>query len=146
MSIQIQEVVDTLKKLKIPAATIVAVENELEQVLADKQEAKADAGPKVKSTFVTILLDPNHQVQEGAELTSLVIQIPEEQDAGETLTRLHQAVYDQRAAAKRKPRLITSVGDAADGLKRRFAKERGLLIKTKIPARVIISDNSIPNG
>lgn len=141
----IEEIVESLKRLapNLPPATIIAIENDLE---AKEAEVKADKGsaPKAKSQYVTVILDPEGKLKDAGEFVSLVVKLPEGQDTGETLGRLFKSVYDQRAAAKRKVKVIETVADAASGVKRKFLKEYGLTIVTKEPVRVLLSDNTIP--
>ncbi len=145
MSLPIEEVIESVKRIvpNIPSSALIAIENDLEakeaEVKADKQNV-----PKVKNTLVTVLLDPQNQITNIQNITSLVIQIPEGQDAGQTLDRLYAAVYDQKAASKRKVKNINSVQDAAFLLKRRFSKNHNIHIKTKEPVRVLISNDIIP--
>lgn len=144
MSLSIADVIATLRTLKLPSDILVKAETQLETLEADKREEKGDAAPKAKSQHVVILLDPEHKLTDLGEFVALVTQVPEEDDAGQTLDKLYQSVYDQRAAAKRKVRPIVTVGDAADGTKRKYLKERRIAIKTKTPVRVLVSDNTIP--
>lgn len=144
MPLSIEDVVDTLKNMKVPAETIIKIENELE---AKEAEVKADrlaGAPKQKSELVTVLLDPEHRLDGLGDFTSLVIQIPQGQDAGTTLSRLYQSVYDQRAGMKRKVFPIESVSDAAGVVKRKWFKQNSLHIRTKEPVRVLVSDDTIP--
>lgn len=146
MSLPIDEYIETLKRLapNIPPATLIAIENDLETKQAELAADRAGGAPKVKNRLVSIILDPEHKLDGLGDFTSLVIQIPEGQPEGETLDRLFKAVYNQRAAAKRKVKVITSVGDAASALKRRFTKEMGVHVRTKEPIMTIVSDNTIP--
>lgn len=146
MSISISDVIQTLTSLKLPSNVLIAVETQLENLEAAKAEEK-DSTPKAKNQLAVIALDPTG-VLSGVELTALVVQVPESQDLNETLPRLYQAVYDQRAAAKRKSKRgpIASVADAADGLKRGYARAHGLTFKTKVPVRVLVSSNVIPSA
>lgn len=142
----IPELIDTIKRLapNIPAATLIAIENDLE---AKEQELAADragGAPKAKNQFVTILLDPERKLAGLGDFTSLVVQIPEGQDAGETLTRIHQAAYDQKAATKRKAKPLTNLIEAAFNLKRKFTKGQSVTLKVKEPVRVLITDGVIP--
>ncbi len=150
MSLPIEELVESLKRLAptIPPATLIAIENDLE---AKEQEIAADratGAPKAKNQFVTIVLDPENRLAGLGDFTSLVVQIPEGQDAGETIARLHQAAYDQRAAAKRKTKPLTNLTEVAANLKRGFSKAPHVQvqIKTKEPVRVLVTDGIVPQA
>lgn len=146
MSLPIEEYIETLKRLAptIPPATLIAIENDLEAKEEEKKQDAGSAGPKAKNEFITVLLDPENKLAGLGDFTSLVLQIPEGQDAGDTLPRLYAAVYDQRAAAKRKTKPLANLVEAAANLKRKFAKERSITIKTKEPVRVLVTDGQIP--
>jgi hypothetical protein len=142
MSLPIPDIIAVLRGLNVPPDILVKAETELENIEADKK-AEAVAAPKQKSQYVTVVLDPERRLV-GQEFVSLVVKLPAEQDAGDTLNRLYRSVYDQRAAAKRKRVAVNTVADAAGGVKRKFLKQNGLHIVTKEPVRVLISDNTIP--
>lgn len=144
MSLKIDEVIETLRKLKVPSDLIVKAETELETIEQEKKDEKVDAGPKAKSQFVTILLDPENKLRGLGDFVSLVVQVPEDHDVGLTINKINQSVYDQRAASKRKVKNIETVGEAASAVKRKFFKTNDVLIKTKEPVRVLVSDNKIP--
>lgn len=141
----IDELIDTLRRLAptIPAATLIAIENDLEAKEAEKKE-DTGAAPKQKSQYVTIVLDPEGKLKDLGDFTSLIVQVPEGQDTGETLARLFQASYDQRAAAKRKTKPLTTLTEVAANLKRKFTKTHGVTLKIKEPVRVILTDGIVP--
>lgn len=143
MSLTIAEIISTLQQLNVPPAVLIAAETQFEQIEAEKKDQAADGAPKAKSQLVTILLDPENKLADLGDFVALVAQIPEEDDAGLTLNKLHKSVYDYRATAK-KPKVVNTVVDAADTVKRKYFKENGLQIKTKEPVRVLISNNQIP--
>ena len=73
MSLSIDEVIDTLRKLKVPSDILVKAETTLEQIEEDKKADKeVDNGPKAKSQFVTILLDPENKFAGLGDFTSIV--------------------------------------------------------------------------
>lgn len=147
MSVSISDVIEALVSLKLPPEVLKAVETELEGVEAAKADEKAET-PKVRSQHVVVLLDPEGRAPGAANLSALVVTVPEGQDAGETLTRLYRSVYDQRAAVRRKPKApIVTMGDAAESLKPGFTRPNGVTgIKTKTPVRVLVSNGQIPNA
>ena len=134
MSLPIEEVIESLKRLvpTIPPAALIAIENDLEAKEAEKKEEKAADGPKQKNEYVTILLDPENKLDGLGDFMSLVVQIPEGQDAGETLERIYKSAYDQRASAKRKIKVINTLAEAAEWVKRKFFKENNVHIKNPL--------------
>lgn len=145
MSLPIEEYIETLKRLAptISPATLIAIESDLEAKEAEVKESRV-AGPKAANQLVVVVLDPDNKMPDVGQLSALVLQVPETQDAGDTLNRLHAAVYAQRAAAKRKVAPINSVVEAAERLKRRFAKDQSITLKAKVPVRILRSDGTIP--
>jgi hypothetical protein len=146
MSVSINEVIETLKKLKAPVDLLIKAETELENIEQEKKEDKQAADPKAKNKFVTILLDPEKKLAGLGDFTSLVVQIPEDHDDALTINKIVQSVYDQNAASKRKTKAINTLGEAASAVKRKFLKTNDVLIKTKEPVRVLVSDNIIPKS
>jgi len=144
MSLSIEEVILTLKALKVPSDLLVKAETQFEQIEAEKKEEKADAAPKAKNEYATILLDPENKLAGLGDFVSLVVQVPEGSDTGMVLPKIYKAIYDQKAAAKKKPKKLDTVCDAAEGLKRAFTKQNEIMIKTKSPVRTLISNNTVP--
>ncbi len=145
MSLSIDECIETLKRLAptIPGPVLTAIESDLEQKEAELAAERGAGAPKAKSAYVTILLDPEHRLDGLGDFTALVVQIPEGQDAGETVPRINQAAYHQKAAAKRKTKPLTNLVEVAAHLKRRFGKEQGVNIRTKEPVRVMVADGIV---
>ncbi len=148
MSLPIEELIESLKRLAptIPGPLLTAIETDLEAKEQELAADRASGAPKVKNQLVAVLLDPERKLDGLGDFTSLVIQVPEGQDAGETIQRLHKAAYDQRAAAKRKVRPLTTLTEVAANLKRRFAKEQSVTLRTKEPVRVLITDGIVPQA
>lgn len=146
MSLPIEELIESIKRLVpgIPGPTLTAIETDLETKEAELKADRAGGAPKLKNQYVTVILDPEGKLKDAGEFVSLVIKLPENQDTAETLGRLYKSVYDQRAAAKRKVKVIETVADAAGAVKRKFLKENSITIVTKEPVRVLFSDNTIP--
>lgn len=144
MAIKIEEVIEALQKLKIPGATIAAVESELEQIQEEKKEEKATK-KKGKNQFVTILLDPENKLVNLGDFTAIVTQIPSEDDAGTVLSRIYKAAYDYNATKKGRKFPVKGVAEAVGAVKRKQFKEANVAIKSgKETVRVLISDDVIP--
>lgn len=140
--ITVNQVAEILKSHRdIPPATLRAVVEEMNAVT--QPDEKDDPAPRTKSQLTVILLDPEHKVK--GDFTALIVQQPETADAGTTLSRVYQAAYDYNASPKRKL-TVKTVGDAADTIKRKQWKAVDLLLKTRVPVRVLVSDNTIPTA
>lgn len=143
MALPIDEVVATLRDLKLPSETIIKVETELEAKEAEiKAEKQASAGPKAKNQFVVVALDPQGVIK--GDVTAFVVQMAETDDAGTVLERLHKSAYDYNLAKKR-GKSVTNLGEIG-AVKRKFTKEHGVHLKTKEPVRVVVSQGPIPTS
>jgi len=141
MKVSIDDVVATLKELKVPSETIIKVETELE---AKEAESKAQRvpGAKTKNQFVVVALDPQGHIK--GDVTAFVVQMPAEDDAGLVLDRMHKAAYDFNQGKKR-GQPVTNIGNIGD-VKRKFTKAHNIHIKTKEPVRVVVTQGPIPTS
>lgn len=141
IKLSLEEVADALKQAKVPEAQNAEVLSKLKNLAEEKAEEKADATvPKAKNEFGVIVFDKDKVIT--GDFTAAVYQIAEGGDHGLVLGKISQAARDQNLAAKRKKHKFESLGDALHA-KRAFLKQQGVLIKTKIPVRVLLSDNTL---
>lgn len=148
MSLPIEDVIESLRRLapNLPPATLIAIENDLEGKQAELAAERGGA-PKLKHQLACVLLDPEHRLDGLPEFAALIVQIPENDDTGAIIPRLHQAAYAQRAAAKRKVKPLTNLVEVAANAKRRFLKEAGIgALKTREPVRVLVTDGVVPHA
>jgi len=138
----IEEIVESLKRVaKLDPKTLIAVENDLEAKEAEiKAEKETEKGPKSKAQFVIILLDPENHVK--GDVTGFVTQIPESEDAGTVLDRLHKASYAFNRSKKRGANVV-NLGEIGS-VKRRFLKDEGIHLKNREAVRVVVSQGPIP--
>lgn len=142
--IDIAEVIESLKRVaKLDPKTLVAVETDLEKKVEELATEKGSEGPKAKNAFVIVLLDPEDHVR--GDVTGFVTQIPESEDAGTVLDRLHKAAYEFNSSPKRRGVPITNLGDIGRA-KRKHTKNAGVMLKTKEPVRVLVSNGPIPTA
>lgn len=140
--ISIEEVEATLLKQKIEKNVVSAVLKELAEIIQEVKEDKGDALPKEKNEFLVILSDPNDELQ-GKELVSWVVQMRVGDDSGQVIEKIKAAARETNEAKKRKKHMITTLGEAFEGIKRKYLKPKNILIKTKSPVRVLIADNKL---
>ena len=116
------KVQEIIKKLQVVA----------EELKAEKAETKV---PKAKNQFVIVCFSPANE-------SGLILQISEGEDTGTVLTKLSNAArsYNQSKRGTKNP--ITNIANAAS-LKRKWLKEQNISVKTKIPVRILNSDNSL---
>ena len=140
--IKIEDVIRVLAQQKLPPATLVAVENQLEEIEADKKADKEDSkGPKSKSQFNVILFDANGVVK--GDFTALVVQTPEGESPATLLDKVYKASYEFNTTKKGRKHPIKTVADAAN-IKRAITKAHKIHFKTKEPVQVIVTNNEIP--
>lgn len=152
MSLPIEEVIESLKRIaKLDPKVLIAIETDLEAKEAEAKSEKAAIDPKAKNQFVIVLLDPTERLTpeffkaSGIDgFTGFVTQIPESEDAGTVLDRLHKASYSFNQSKKRGPNVI-NLGEIGK-VKRKFLKNESVNLKTKEPVRVLISAGAIPTS
>jgi hypothetical protein len=137
MKIDLEQVEATLLERKVEPLKVADIIKDLTQAAEeDKEDRKANAGPKAKWEHVVVINDPEGKVT--GEVTAWVMQQQDGQDAGLILSKLADATKTQNESAKRKKNILSSYIDIFNGLKSKFLKEKGLRIKTKEPVRVLI--------
>lgn len=117
--------------------------------LGDKQEpeeineTEEEKPPRKKKQFNIIVSDPENKIPQGVELTGWVTQMDEDEPVISALDKIYTAVYDYNASTTKKDKYIT-IGDACLNLKSKFFKNAGIVVKTKEPVFVQITNNIIP--
>lgn len=143
MKVSIENVESILLEKKIEPIKVKDIIKDLEQVVEEeKEERKANSGPKSKWEHIIILYDKEGFLK-GKELVGWVVQQSEGEDSGLVLSKLTDAARNQNEAAKRKKSFLTNMVDLFEGLKSKWLKEKKLKIKTKDLTRVIITDGSL---
>lgn len=137
MKIDLEDVEAILLEKKVEPVKVQEIIKDLTQAAKEeKEDRKKELGPKQKWEHVVILNDPEGKIKE--DFTAWVVQQRDGQDVGLVLSKLSDAAKSQNDSAKRKKTLIKSFVELFEGLKSKFAKEKGLRIKTKEPVRVLV--------
>lgn len=139
--ISIEEVEEALFKQNIDSAIVTKVIKELGEI-AEEKKAERPALPKQKNEFLIVLSDPENALA-GKDFAGWVVQIPVGDDPGLVLGKIRDAAKETDAAKKRKKSVISTMGEAFLGIKRKFIKSKNVHIKTKIPVRVLVTDNKL---
>lgn len=135
MKVSIEDVEAILLERKIEPPKVQEIIKDLQQAAEEeKADRQANAGPKAKWEYLIVLNDPEGKIKD--EVTGWVIQQREGQDAGLALSKLTDAAKIQNESSKRKKTLIKSFGELFQCLKPKFAKEKGVYVKTKEAVQV----------
>ena len=136
--ISIEEVEAVLHERKLDKSLVNDVIRQLNEVVEEEKAAKV-SDPKQKNEYLIILHDPNNEIA-GKEFSGWVVQNKSGDDQGLVLSHVRSASVDNNEAQKRKKRPITNFIEAFSSIKRKFLKDRNILIKTKNAVRVLITD------
>ena len=137
MKVDLEQVEATLLERKIEPPKVQEIIKDLMKAAEEeKEDAKANAAPKLKWEHVIVLNDPESKVS--GDFTGWVVKQREGQDAGLVLDKLSDAAKSQNEASKRKKNIIKSFADLFESLKSKWVKEKGLKISTKEPVRVLL--------
>jgi hypothetical protein len=139
--ISIEEVESVLRQQNVDAKIVNTVIGHLNEVIQEEKENRTTV-PKQKNEFLIILSDPNKELV-GKDYVGYVVQMKQGDDAGLVLDKIKAAAHDTNAAKKRKKSMLTTMADAFHGIKRAFLKPKNILIKTKEPVRVLITDGKL---
>lgn len=140
MKIDIEQVEATLLERKIEPPKVQEIIRDLTKAAEEeKEDNKANAGPKAKWEHIIIISDPEGKIKD--DFTGWVVVQQDGQDAGLVISKLTNAAKEQNEASKRKKNLIQNHADLFESLKAKFLKEKGLKIKTKEPVRVLTVNN-----
>jgi len=134
---KIEQVEATLLEHKIEPGKVSAIIKDLEKAAEEeKEDNKANAGPKLKWEHVVILNDPDGKIQ--GDYTAWVVTQKEGQDAGLVIGKLTDSATVQNENTKKKKNRITGFANLFELLKPKFTKEKGVKVKTKEPVRVLV--------
>ena len=125
-----------LKKKIDPTKVAEIVKDLTKAVEEEKADAKANAVPKAKWGYAVVLNDPDGKIK--GDYEAWVVQQRQGQDSGLILSKLTDAAKTQNDSAKRKKTLIKCFGELFQYLKPKFAKEKGVFVKTKESVRVLV--------
>jgi hypothetical protein len=145
MNVNLDDVKAALQKQQLPAATVQLVVAELKQAAElKKEERTTEKAHNSKNQFVVVLSDPKNELA-GKDFVAWVAQIPEDDAPLTVIDKVNKSAWDYNAgtrAGQKAP--IKTISEAFEFVKRKFFKENKVLVKTKEPVQVIITDNKIP--
>lgn len=156
MKLSLEEIQEVLSKKVKDTQVINSILKDLEQVMQERKEELEEVKvPKRKSEFAIIMIDESrefkdfdltHDVAERKSMTGYVVKYKEGDDAGAILSKLSDAsrAFNETRKGKKSP--ITSITEIFAFLKPKFLKLTGagkLVIQTKEPVRIIISNNKL---
>lgn len=137
MMVHLENVEEILLQKKIEPPKVQEIIRDLQKAAEEeKEDAKANAVPKLKWEHVIVLNDTEGKIQ--GDYTGWVVKQREGQDAGLVLSKLLDAAKNQNEAAKRKKTVIKSFIELFEALKSKWTKEKGLKISTKEPCRILV--------
>ena len=135
MKVDIENVEAILLERKIDPPKVQEIIKDLAKAAEEeKEERKAEAGPKAKWEYLIVIDDPEGKIKD--EVVGWVIQQREGQDSGLALSKLADAAKSQNDSAKRKKNVIKCFAELFENIKSKFTKEKGMHVKTKEPVRV----------
>ncbi len=143
--IEIDEIIAVMKDKQIPDPKIQEVLKELNQILKDNKEDKEDsAQPKSKNKYIVVLRSDNKEIAKELTQGAFIFQTKENDDSSNLFQRIQTAARAHNDSLKRAKSRIVSLGDMARFIKRKFTKDGGFHIKTKLPVEIItISQDDI---
>lgn len=112
----------------------------------DELKAQADLEdkpPAVKKQYVMLVADPEGHLKD-KDFVGWVIQIPEETNILETVTRLTHGAYEFMQTPKGRRLPVQTIGEACEHVPVRIFKEQQVWVRTKEPVLIITTDNKIP--
>lgn len=125
--LKLDDVISVLAQKKLDKGVLIEVQKELQEIEEENKAARENNVPKAKNQYVIV---SNGQV-------GWVLQIPENEDAGQVLSKLKLAAAATVANMKRKRRDIRTIEEAMRYAKPAFLKEHRLKVKTKEPVRIL---------
>jgi hypothetical protein len=150
MAIQIDELADLLFEAELETEQrnkIIQLVKELEaEKKAEREENKL---PKAKHQLVAVLKIPHMTPHEAIQIENMVthiFQIPEDADPNELIPNLVQCAADHNEVTKKRKNRVESFDDVTH-IKRKFLKEKNIMLKTKTDwARVIVLPEDLQIG
>ncbi len=143
--IDIAEVAATLQALQFPSQTVAKVLEDLNAKLAELEADKPEPEPKAKQRHVIIVSDPEGKLGKDP-LTGWVIQIPENESDATALERVIRSGHDFNSTKKGRLYPAKTIGEVFENVPRKFFKNSGVTVKTKLAAYAFPTDNVMPEA
>ena len=150
MAIQLDELADLLFEAELETEQrnkVIQLVKELEE--EKKAERAENKLPKAKNQLVAVLkishMTPHEAIQSDNMVTH-IFQIPEDADPNELIPNLVQCAADHNEVTKKRKNRVECFDDVTH-IKRKFLKEKNIMLKTKTDwARVIVLPEDIQIG
>ena len=136
MAIKIEDIIETLREEKIPANSIIAIQNKLEAIQEELKAERKSEVPKTKNEFVIVVRGDSSlakTLQQG-----WIVQVPAGSDIQNLGSKFTDAAKEHNNNQKRKKNIIQKWSDFFQYCKRTFVKTRNINIKTKQPVQVVV--------
>jgi len=150
MAIQLDELADLLFEAELETEQrnkVIQLVKELEE--EKKAERAENKQPKAKHQLVAILKIPHmtpHEAIQSDNMVTHIFQIPEDADPNELIPNLVQCAADHNEVTKKRKNRVESFDDVTH-IKRKFLKEKNIMLKTKTDwARVIVLPEDLQIG
>lgn len=140
--ISLQEVIETLKKHKLPPPELKAIVEELNSKLADAEAEKGESAPRGKTQHVIILADKEGKLPK-MDLMGWVVAIPEAASPATAVSLVQAAAHDFNTTKKGRLLPVKDFAETMENVKPKILKPHGIKIITKLPVLAMTSDNSI---
>lgn len=141
--VEVEVVAEILHNNQLPPEVQKRILEEILNALKVEEEAAEEKVPTEKKQWSVIVSDPEGQLN-GMDLVAWVVQIPESESTATVKDRVYRAAYDFNVTKRGRLLPVKAVGEAFENISSKFFKEVGLVVKTKEPVLVIITDNKIP--
>lgn len=150
MAIQLDELADLLFEAELETEQrnkVIQLVKELEE--EKKAERAENKLPKAKNQLVAVLkishMTPHEAIQSD-NMATHIFQIPEDADPNELIPNLVQCAADHNEVTKKRKNRVECFDDVTH-IKRKFLKEKNIMLKTKTDwARVIVLPEDIQIG
>lgn len=144
MKIDIENVLQSLKKVGVAAETVAKVVKEL-TTIAEEEKAHKDPVEKTEKQFVVITLDPENKLKD-IEVLGYVVQIDAEANPAVAIERVKAAGVAFNGSKKGQKHPVKTLAQIFEFVPRRFWKDKPdkpILSKTKLPVYIAKSDGKI---
>ncbi len=139
--ISLEEVQQSLLEQKVDNQVVTKIITDLEKKIQEEKDNKVSA-PKSKNEFLIIISDPNNELA-GKDLTGWVVTQRQGLDSSQILSKIRDSIKEMIDSQKRKKFIVSSLGEGIERLKRKFLAPKEIMVKTKNPVQVLITDNKL---
>lgn len=142
MKCSIEDVEVALKDAQIDNQKINEVVESIQEMLAAQKAEKEAREKRSKNKFV-ILSSVTMEDQDIIDTPSWIVQVEESFDHNKIVETIKLAYNDFKNSGKKRAEKVDSVGTALLYTPKKFFKDRGLIVKTKEPVLIQVTDNKL---